>query len=327
MSLKVIPKEELKKHCKGDEEQWIVIEGRVIDITKFKYEHPGGIDLLLEHAGEENSLESYENIGHSDEAKLELHEYIIGILEGYERVKENVLSVNNKYDDIFGEFLEDPLLCLKPFYSSKQEALFQFFYTKYQNYISRKEDNEHLDRLLYKNVKNFQHDINIDESDLRDHRKMFENQFIEKIITAKNNLKLSKELRRKVMKLVEEKVDDTTNNKLTEESILKIVVTEIFQEWIEMKSDFMTELDELIEFDADILLVKQLKCSHIDLSKYFKELEASFELLEKYLSKSSDSDFDAMSLFFENEKFKQENELLKKQIQMLKSQNEIEKKE
>jgi cytochrome b involved in lipid metabolism len=62
---KIISKEELKKHTEDDDQQWIVVEGKVIDVTKYKvrkqnihtkYEHPGGADILLEHAGQEDVL-------------------------------------------------------------------------------------------------------------------------------------------------------------------------------------------------------------------------------------------------------------------------------
>ena len=35
--------------CQGD--LWIAIDGIVADITDFATSHPGGIDLLLQHAG------------------------------------------------------------------------------------------------------------------------------------------------------------------------------------------------------------------------------------------------------------------------------------
>eukprot|EP01080_Neovahlkampfia_damariscottae_P009260 gene9260-1347_t len=94
--LKVITKEQLSKHTEDDDEQWVVVEGRVIDITKYRYEHPGGADILLEHAGQEDCTEAFDNVGHGDGAKLTLHEYIIGILEGYENVEEKVLFVDTE---------------------------------------------------------------------------------------------------------------------------------------------------------------------------------------------------------------------------------------
>jgi cytochrome b involved in lipid metabolism len=36
MSLRKITKEEFQKHTEDDDQQWIEIEGRVIDVTKFK---------------------------------------------------------------------------------------------------------------------------------------------------------------------------------------------------------------------------------------------------------------------------------------------------
>jgi hypothetical protein len=33
---KIISKEELKKHTEDDDQQWLVVEGKVIDVTKYK---------------------------------------------------------------------------------------------------------------------------------------------------------------------------------------------------------------------------------------------------------------------------------------------------
>jgi cytochrome b involved in lipid metabolism len=36
MSLRIIKREEVKKHSEDDETQWIVVEGKVINITRYK---------------------------------------------------------------------------------------------------------------------------------------------------------------------------------------------------------------------------------------------------------------------------------------------------
>ncbi|XP_045674722.1 cytochrome b5 type B [Phyllostomus hastatus] len=58
-------------------ETWLVIHGRVYDITRFLNEHPGGEEVLLEQAGADAS-ESFEDVGHSSDAREMLKQYYIG---------------------------------------------------------------------------------------------------------------------------------------------------------------------------------------------------------------------------------------------------------
>ncbi|KAI8322183.1 putative cytochrome b5 [Martensiomyces pterosporus] len=71
---------EIRKHSTR-EDIWVVIHGKVYDITKFLDEHPGGEEVLLEHAGI-NATEAFEDIGHSEDARDLLKQYEIGDLEG-----------------------------------------------------------------------------------------------------------------------------------------------------------------------------------------------------------------------------------------------------
>ncbi|XP_053461367.1 cytochrome b5 type B [Nycticebus coucang] len=59
------------------EELWLVIHGRVYDVTPFLNEHPGGEEVLLEQAGVDAS-ESFEDVGHSSDAREMLKQYYIG---------------------------------------------------------------------------------------------------------------------------------------------------------------------------------------------------------------------------------------------------------
>lgn len=58
---------------------WVVIHNHVYDITKFLEEHPGGEEVLLEQAGQDSS-ESFEDVGHSEDAREMLKQYHIGKL-------------------------------------------------------------------------------------------------------------------------------------------------------------------------------------------------------------------------------------------------------
>ncbi|CAN2389428.1 heme binding [Pristimantis euphronides] len=60
-------------------ELWLVIHGRVYDITRFLEEHPGGEEVLFEQAGAD-ATESFEDVGHSVDAREMLKQYYVGDL-------------------------------------------------------------------------------------------------------------------------------------------------------------------------------------------------------------------------------------------------------
>ncbi|XP_023344299.1 cytochrome b5 [Eurytemora carolleeae] len=79
-AVKIYKMEEVKKHniLKGaNKSVWTVIHDKVYDITQFLDEHPGGEEILLENAGT-NASESFEDVGHSSDAREMLSEYYIG---------------------------------------------------------------------------------------------------------------------------------------------------------------------------------------------------------------------------------------------------------
>ncbi|XP_039552476.1 cytochrome b5 [Passer montanus] len=68
-------------------EAWLVIHGRVYDVTRFLEEHPGGEEVLLEQAGRD-ATESFEDVGHSTDAREMLKQYYIGEVHPNDREKE-----------------------------------------------------------------------------------------------------------------------------------------------------------------------------------------------------------------------------------------------
>ncbi len=78
-SVRYITKAELELHDIDHEEQWTLIDGKIIDITNYKYQHPGGDEILLEHAGADGT-DSFNSVGHSKEARDTMLEYVIGEL-------------------------------------------------------------------------------------------------------------------------------------------------------------------------------------------------------------------------------------------------------
>ncbi|NWV34181.1 CYB5B protein, partial [Grantiella picta] len=61
----------------SNREAWLVIHGHVYDVTRFLEEHPGGEEVLLEQAGRD-ATESFEDVGHSTDAREMLKQYYIG---------------------------------------------------------------------------------------------------------------------------------------------------------------------------------------------------------------------------------------------------------
>ncbi|ORZ20754.1 cytochrome b5-like heme/steroid binding domain-containing protein [Absidia repens] len=86
---------------KTRQDLWLVIHNKVYDITEFVVEHPGGEEVLLDEAGKD-ATESFEDIGHSEEARFILEKYLIGELDEASRVN------NHKFDPIrAGELPEE----------------------------------------------------------------------------------------------------------------------------------------------------------------------------------------------------------------------------
>ena len=80
--LKIFSLEEVEKHKQSsgeDKSIWIVIHDKVYDATKFLDEHPGGEEILVEHAGQD-STEPFEDVGHSTDARDMMKDYLIGEL-------------------------------------------------------------------------------------------------------------------------------------------------------------------------------------------------------------------------------------------------------
>ena len=62
-----------------EEKAWVVINGKVYDVTEFAEEHPGGEHLIQEVFGKD-ATEGFESVTHSDAAMEILEELYIGDL-------------------------------------------------------------------------------------------------------------------------------------------------------------------------------------------------------------------------------------------------------
>merc|ERR1712031_94878 len=65
-SAKLITAEEYAKHSKP-EDLWLLIDGKVYDVTKYQDEHPGSDSILHDVAGIDASQE-FADVGHSSDA-------------------------------------------------------------------------------------------------------------------------------------------------------------------------------------------------------------------------------------------------------------------
>ncbi|KAJ1385462.1 Cytochrome b5-like heme/steroid binding domain [Sesbania bispinosa] len=77
---KVFTLSQVAQH-KSNKNCWVVINGRVLDVTKFLEEHPGGEEVILEVAGKDATKE-FEAVGHSKEAQNLVLKYQVGVLQG-----------------------------------------------------------------------------------------------------------------------------------------------------------------------------------------------------------------------------------------------------
>jgi cytochrome b involved in lipid metabolism len=77
-NIKYFTEEEVSKHNKRDD-CWLIIDGKVYDVTKYIDEHVGG-DAILRNAGKDSS-KGFHGDQHPEKVKDLLWEFEIGILK------------------------------------------------------------------------------------------------------------------------------------------------------------------------------------------------------------------------------------------------------
>ncbi|KAF9266278.1 cytochrome b5 [Marasmius fiardii PR-910] len=88
---KVVTFEELKDHNTKDN-LWLLISGKVYDVTKWLDEHPGGDEVIIAEAGARDATEAFEDVGHSDEARALLPGMLVGNFEETDKIKVKTAS-------------------------------------------------------------------------------------------------------------------------------------------------------------------------------------------------------------------------------------------
>ncbi|XP_031478452.1 cytochrome b5-like [Nymphaea colorata] len=77
--LKVFTLGEVSKH-NNPKDCWLVISGKVYDVTKFLEDHPGGDEVLLSATGKD-ATDDFEDVGHSTSARAMMDEYLVGEID------------------------------------------------------------------------------------------------------------------------------------------------------------------------------------------------------------------------------------------------------
>lgn len=67
---------EVSKHNKT-KDCWLIIEGKVYDVTPFMEDHPGGDEVLLAATGKDATTD-FKDVGHSEDAIELMNKYYIG---------------------------------------------------------------------------------------------------------------------------------------------------------------------------------------------------------------------------------------------------------
>ena len=99
---KVFTIEEVSKHNDPAGSFWIVINGDVLDLTKFINEHPGGVDVLLKYAGGKKDAGTvFENV-HSTDAREKAKDFIIGKLASAQDKEEDWIKCQSKESTLEG---------------------------------------------------------------------------------------------------------------------------------------------------------------------------------------------------------------------------------
>ncbi|KAJ5178049.1 Cytochrome b5 [Penicillium coprophilum] len=91
-SLKEFDASEVATHnTKND--LFVIIHGKVYDVTDYVRDHPGGADVLVEVAGTDATA-AYEDVGHSEDANEILETYLVGtVKDAHEFVQRKVVRV------------------------------------------------------------------------------------------------------------------------------------------------------------------------------------------------------------------------------------------
>lgn len=78
--------EEIKEHTDA-QSCWCVMNGLVYDLTNFLKIHPGGAHVIIELGGQD-ATDTFEDVGHTIQARMMSDEYIIGRVKGVADIRK-----------------------------------------------------------------------------------------------------------------------------------------------------------------------------------------------------------------------------------------------
>ncbi|KAK9289080.1 hypothetical protein L1049_017551 [Liquidambar formosana] len=76
---KVFTLDEVSEH-NTPQDCWLVISGKVYDVSKFLEDHPGGDEVLLSATGKD-ATDDFEDVGHSSSARSMMDDYYVGEID------------------------------------------------------------------------------------------------------------------------------------------------------------------------------------------------------------------------------------------------------
>ncbi|XP_022959033.1 cytochrome b5-like [Cucurbita moschata] len=59
---------------------WLIINGKVYNVTEFLEDHPGGDEVLLSGTGKD-ATDDFEDVGHSESARETMNKYYVGDID------------------------------------------------------------------------------------------------------------------------------------------------------------------------------------------------------------------------------------------------------
>merc|ERR1712100_702198 len=96
--VKGIKMEEVEKHSSVDD-LWLVIDGKVYDVTPFMDDHPGGGEIMLGAAGKDGT-DDFEDVGHSPHARELLKRFKVGTFKGDFSLSNNGASLKTRNTNV-----------------------------------------------------------------------------------------------------------------------------------------------------------------------------------------------------------------------------------
>ncbi|XP_009628358.1 cytochrome b5 [Nicotiana tabacum] len=106
---KLFTMEEASQHNTKDD-CWVVIDGKVYDVSSYLDEHPGGDDVVLSATGKD-ATDEFEDAGHSKDARELMEKFFIGELDStsppipeLEIVKKAAKNIPQKVKEITKQY-------------------------------------------------------------------------------------------------------------------------------------------------------------------------------------------------------------------------------